>query len=1651
MQISPKKILVKTAKVLGWVLLALLVLFLIAALALRSPSVQTWAVGKVTKILSEQLKTEVRVGEVDIEFFKTAVLRNIFIADQQKDTLLLAQALKINIGLLDLFGSEIYLNSAEINGARVKLYRNAADSVFNYQFIVDAFAPDSTKQDTSAGFTFGIGKLALNDVNFDMWDQGSDRFDLQTNIKKWTVDVDELDLENQKIALNEMVLEQSDVAFKMLERDSAAMVKKPTDPTPMTFPGIGWDIAASQIRLRENHISYQDENAARLENALDFNHLDLTNLTLPINDFRYSDEGILAKIDAASFKDKSGFTLDELSIDAQILPQKILVKNLVLRTPKSDFHNNTSLIFSEFNDLSDILHRVKMTSDFEESSLAVSDLLLLAPALREVKNLRFPEGEMLTMQGGFGLENENLSLENLKFAVGEGIQLNASGSIADLAGDPLYDLQIQQLSTSYRSLNTFLQGVELPPALANFGKFQLSGRVGGRLGNLTGDNLQLTTQSDTRFAGNLRITGLPNMDAAFFDLKIKELATRSDDLKGFSKTPLPAQLDSLGLVRFAGNFKGTTRKFAIDGNFTTAVGGAMTKLKLDFNSDYTNASYTGDLGLQDFDLGKLLGDTSQIGKVTLNTQLEGSGLSLDQLNTTINGVVKKLRFNRYDYTDLRIDGKIEQQKFTGKLGMDDPNLTFAFDGTADLNDSLPDLDIALKIDTVDFAKLNFYKTPLGMSGQLVAKINGNNLDNLRGTATFTDFAVASDKAKYVDPKISITAEQVGGGERSLRFRSKFMRTDVAGKYKFEDLPDLVIGYVNDFFPVDALMLPPDSTLSPRPKKAHQRFDFDFHFTGIGEVADVFLPGFTTMDTTAFLSGTFDSETQRLEMSGAFPALAYGGIKADSLLFSANGNAQRVQTTIGLRQMDLNGAFFAQQLNLSTRLNNDSLSFNFLVLDDTLGKDFRLAGSATKGAKMYELRLAEGLILNNKDWVIDPVNLIEFTQNQLKINDLILRRNQQSVSIASVGEAPPNDFSPLELRFANFRLQELSGLLNNPNLRLSGGLNGQFKVIEPLTNLHYNASLNVDSLTLNEQLLGQFDVAASQPRGSRVVNVSVGLTGANEASVEGSYDVPNKAFDLRAQLDKLSLVVADPFLVGLIEKSEGYLTGGFALKGTPDAPALNGSITTNDVNTRVVMSGTRYSTSGATVSISEKNIGFKNFLLTDPKGGTATLTGEIQHEKFENIRFDLRAKTSSLQVLNTTSKDNQLYYGKLFASADVRIGGTPELPVLDITASTLDSTLLHVQPLLQQLAVVQEDYIIFANPANYAADSLAVLEQKIDAGQKGFDLTLRLNVTPDATLNIIIDPTTGDQLFCRGNADLIVRMDPAGNLDITGRYVIEDGKYSFNYEGLVKREFEIRKGSSLTFTGDPLNARFDITAVYNTRATTYELIANETALDETTLANSQRRTPVQVLLNIDGDLAAPEISFDILLPENQGGVVDNLVQRKLSALRDESTEMNKQVFGLLLFNSFIAQESGTGLATVGENAALKSVSSLISAQLNRLAGRFIKGVDLTLGFESYRAAGDNAATVAEVQLGLSKKLFDDRLTIKVGGNFNLENSQQSSLEQGGYSAIAGDFVLEYKLTPQGNYLLKVFHESDYNILLNANTYKTGVGVVYRKSY
>ncbi len=137
--------------------------------------------------------------------------------------------------------------------------------------------------------------------------------------------------------------------------------------------------------------------------------------------------------------------------------------------------------------------------------------------------------------------------------------------------------------------------------------------------------------------------------------------------------------------------------------------------------------------------------------------------------------------------------------------------------------------------------------------------------------------------------------------------------------------------------------------------------------------------------------------------------------------------------------------------------------------------------------------------------------------------------------------------------------------------------------------------------------------------------------------------------------------------------------------------------------------------------------------------------------------------------------------------------------------------------------------------------------------------------------------------------------------------------------------------------------------------------------------------------------------------------------------------------------------GSGLS----DFARSSVSQILTAQLNRLSEQFIKGITLNVGVESYQdySTGTTEGRT-QLQLAVSKQLFDERMTVQVGGNVDLEGqrSQQNSLNN-----FAGDIKVAYKMTEDGRWQLQVFRQNTYGGAIEGDLVETGVGIVFTIDY
>ncbi|MFK7932188.1 MAG: hypothetical protein AB8G22_01680, partial [Saprospiraceae bacterium] len=613
----------------------IILLFILLWFALQLTSVQNYAVDRATAILSESLNTKVEIGSVDIDFVKTLVAKDIYIEDQQQDTLAYAKRLSASIGMFSLFGQEIHLSEIALEGSRIKLQRNATDSLYNFQFLIDAFAPDTTVVDTTtAAWGIDIDRVRIADAFLTLDDQVA-TYDLQTQIGELTTDIQSLDLENTAVHIDRVYLAESglDYEIRRTEVIEEALTETVTDTvigtdtTQLVFPDLGWQVKIDDVELADNYVTYRDNNYESIAQGFDANNLNISGLNLKIANINLLENDIRLAIEELSFQE-SDFKLNNFQTKIAVTPQAIQIADLVLKTPQSTIKNQTELTFTEFNDLVNFMDEVKLNIRFDQSNISFADLNFLVPQLQEIPQLNLDLQRDLRLDGMLSGTVANLEKINLSGSVGNDLILKTTGSVKGLPDvtKMRFNLNLQELSTSYTGLQRLTNDLGLPSALADFGRFQLSGNFNGTQNDVVGKNILFQTSTYTGFKGDLVAKNLSGVPNAVFDLDINYLRTQAEDIAGFMNGEVPAELQRLGQIEYVGQFNGTTTDFTLAGDLNSELGSMQSDIALDFNADYTDASYDGEFAMQDFQLGQLLGDTLNIGAVSFQAEVDGSGM-----------------------------------------------------------------------------------------------------------------------------------------------------------------------------------------------------------------------------------------------------------------------------------------------------------------------------------------------------------------------------------------------------------------------------------------------------------------------------------------------------------------------------------------------------------------------------------------------------------------------------------------------------------------------------------------------------------------------------------------------------------------------------------------------------------------------------------------------------------------------------------------------------------------------------------------------------------------------------------------------------------------------------------------------------------------
>ena len=700
---------------------------------------------------------------------------------------------------------------------------------------------------------------------------------------------------------------------------------------------------------------------------------------------------------------------------------------------------------------------------------------------------------------------------------------------------------------------------------------------------------------------------------------------------------------------------------------------------------------------------------------------------------------------------------------------------------------------------------------------------------------------------------------------------------------------------------------------------------------------------------------------------------------------------------------------------------------------------------------FKVSLKPDLVLDGDKWNVGANNSIQYDSSGIIVNNFSISQGNQSLSINST---TPSVTAPIKVDLKNFEIATITKMAHQDSLLASGVINGTAEITNPTKEMVFTSDLTVTNLTYKLDTIGNLAIKVDN-KTANAYNADIAITGnGNDVRLTGSYYTGEGRMDMNLAMNSLNLAMAKAFSAGQLDDITGILKGNVSIKGTTSDPDIDGSIAFNNASFVPTISGVRFKIPDDAITINSEGIHLDQFDLIDSTGRKATINGDILTTDFKNFAFNLTLKADDFTVVNAPQSTDRIIYGRLNIDADAKIAGDMESPAItgDLKINKATDFVL-VLPQSDPEVVSRDGVVRFVdkdNPTDSIDYSNYVIDSASMASLKGIDINANIETDSAAKFTVIVDERNGDALTLKGKADLNGGIDKSGKVTLTGAYELESGSYNLTLS-LLKRQFLIQKGSTITWTGDPTTANIDVTATYLANTPPIDLMQSSLAgRSPEEVTKYKEKLPFNVELHMTGELLKPIIKFDITLPDREATEWSD-VETKLEQVRADESELNKQVFALLLLgrfvqeNPFVSSAGGTGV----ESQLRASASRILTDQLNNLAGSLIKGVDINFGIESGTDySTGSAADKTDLNVTVSKKLLNDRLRVNVGSDFQLEGPTQTNQKT---AVPAGDISVDYQLTKDGRYLVRVYQTNEYEADFQGQVIETGMSFILSFDY
>lgn len=1031
--------------------------------------------------------------------------------------------------------------------------------------------------------------------------------------------------------------------------------------------------------------------------------------------------------------------------------------------------------------------------------------------------------------------------------------------------------------------------------------------------------------------------------------------------------------------------------------------------------------YDVDVKLNDFRLDHFMPNDS-LGMVSAELRLTGKGFDWNRMEAHLLAQIRHFVYKSYDYHDVRLTGDLKKTRLSGLLNSEDPYARLDISFRGDSVGGQYAVEVGGSVGQLDLYQLNLSQSELTASMDLNIKAAMGKLDTCSVHAMLENIQLTQKEQVYKLGNLSLNMDSerhntvlgVNTGDFSLAFKSdtalfttvKMFSSVITEAHKQFFAGTVDMNVIHSHLPFFTLRLNGgENNIFSKYLKSNNILLNKIELNAVSSAND---PLRLSAEVRDIYLNKVQFDSVKLELLQRDSILDYAielgnsaeGFK-DILNMNISGALQKNNLSLLLKQKDSQGQIgFDAGLNLTLR--DSTVSLSLFPMTPIMGYQRWILNADNRITLMKDGKMKANLRLAYQNKLISVQSLPDEGEKRDRIQVEI-----NGVDLGNISKATP--FIP-----------DISGVLNTDLLLYTEN-----------EKIAADGRIVVKDFYYTQQKVGTIDLDMNYVAGNNfsdhAIHFELGLDSVKRILAEGKFytSEENKNVTLDLDIPSLPLYLVDIFIPGSIMHLDGELSGNVDMRGTLKKPSVNGGLRFRDGKAELVMLGTTFGLDSSVIGIKNSKVLFNDYRFIAPNKSSLAINGNIDLASFSRIMTDLSVTGNNFQLVNVKQNPHSLVYGKAYANVDVNMKG--DFSALNISGNVnllnntvIDYTLRNSDPELKDKSIDLVRFVSFRDTTLTQKDLFA---NRIRANS--FNLKLLVEIGNNVNMNVNLSEDGENKVSIQGGGNLIYSMNQESGNTLIGKYILTGGTVRYGVPIVGQKLFSIQNGSYVEWTGNLLNPILNISASESVRVNVMET------------DQASRLVNFESIIRIQNTLEQPEITFDLSAPS------DMSIQNQLATFSPE--ERTKQAMNLLIYGTY----TGPGAITSAGGTANNTLNNFVESELNQWARKYLKNTGLTFGVDSYNQYSSSGEETKRTDYSyqFNKQLFNDRVSVKIGGRFSTDNEPGNNMEQN----LVDDIAIEYVFDKNRNLYLKVFRHTNYESVLEGEVTQTGVGIVLRKSF